>query len=101
MKTTLDLPDDLIQEVKLRALLQRRTVKDFVAECLRQALAMPALRQAEKPPASSRVVIGEDGLPVLHCDPDAPATRMSVGKLLALEQESQTEEDLERAGLSL
>jgi hypothetical protein len=101
VKTTLDLPEDLIQEVKLRALLQRRTVKDLVAECLRLGLAMPSPRRAEHPPASSRVVTGEDGLPLFRCAPDAPATRMSVGKLLALEQESQTQEDLERAGLPL
>jgi hypothetical protein len=100
MKTTLDLPEDLIREVKLRAVHQRRTVRDLVAECLRQGLGMPSLGRAEKPPASSRVVIGVDGLPLLRCAPNAPASRMSVGELLALEQESQTKEDLERAGLS-
>ncbi len=101
MKTTLDLPDELIREVKLRAVHQRRTVKDLVAEVLRQGLGMPPLGRAEKHPAGSRVVIGENGLPLFRCAPNAPATRMSVEELLALEQETQTEEDLKRAGLSL
>jgi plasmid stability protein len=101
VKTTLDLPDELIREVKLRAVVQRRTVKDLVAEFLRQGLGLPPLGQAEKRLASSKVKIGENGLPVIQCAPDAPATRMSVAELLALEQQSQTEEDSKRAGLSL
>jgi hypothetical protein len=101
MKTTLDLPDELIREVKLRAVVQRRTVKDLVAEFIRQGLGMPPRGAAEKRPTSARVKIGENGLPVIECAPNAPATRMSVEKLLALEQGAQTEEDLQRAGLPL
>ena len=101
MKTTLDLPDELIREVKLRAVVQRRTVKDLVAEFIRQGLGMPPREELKKRPASSRVEIQENGLPVIRCNPHAPATRMSVEELLALERESQTQEDLQRAGLSL
>lgn len=101
MKTTLDLPDELIHAVKLRAVHQRRTVKDLVAEFLRQGLGMAPLGGTEKRPVSPMVKIGACGLPVIHCAPNAPATRMSVAELLALEQETQTEEDLKRAGLSL
>ena len=101
MKTTLDLPDELIRGVKLRAVVQRRTVKDLVAEFIRQGLGMAPLGRAKKRPASSRVQIGENGLPVIRCTPTAPATRMSVEELLALEQQTQTQEDLKRAGLPL
>jgi len=101
MKTTLDLPDELIREVKLRAVVQRRTVKDLVADFIRQGLGMAPRGKAEKRPASSKVKIGENGLPVIRCAPNAPATRMSVEELLALEQEARTEEDLQRAGLPL
>ena len=101
MKTTLDLPDELIREVKLRAVVQRRTVKDLVAEFLRQGLGMAPLKGAEQRPSSPMVKIGKRGLPVIQCAPNAPATRMSTAELLALEQETQTEEDLKRAGLSL
>jgi hypothetical protein len=38
MKTTLDLPDYLIQQVKQRALQQGRLIKELVADCIRQGL---------------------------------------------------------------
>lgn len=101
MKTTLDLPDELIREVKLRAVHQRRTVKDLVAELLRQGLGLAPLGRAEKRPVSRMVEIGENGLPRIRCSPDAPAARMSLEELLALEQDIQTEEDMRRAGLAL
>ena len=97
MKTTLDLPDELFRELRLRAVAQGRTVKDLVAELLRQGLGMAPRSGPEKPPVSSRVEIGKEGLPVIRCNPDAPATRMSVEELLKLEQETQLEEDLRRA----
>lgn len=100
MKTTLDLPDELIREVKLRAVVQGRTVKNLVTEILRQGLGITPPMQPEKPPVGSLVEIGECGLPVIRCRPDASATRMSVGELLKLEQEAQAEEDSKRAGLS-
>ena len=40
MKTTLDLPDDVLREMKLRALMQGRTLRDLAAEFLRQGLGM-------------------------------------------------------------
>ncbi len=97
MKTTLDLPDELIREVKLRAVVQRRTVKDLVAEFLRQGLGM-APAASPRPPPDSMVEIGPGGLPVIKCQPNAPATRMSAKKLLQIEQAAQTEEDLKHAG---
>lgn len=101
MKTTLDLPDELIHEVKLRAVHQRRTVKDLVAEILRQGLGMAPLAGAAQRPVSPMVKISQGGLPVIQCSPTAPATRMSAAELLALEQETQTLEDMKRAGLPL
>ena len=101
MKTTLDLPDELIREVELRAVVQGRTVKDLVAEFLRQGLGMAPLGRAKKRPASSMVKSGENGLPVVQCTKNAPAARMGVAKLLALEQESLTKEDLQRTRLPL
>ena len=101
MKTTLDLPDELIREVKLRAVVQRRTVKDLVAEFLRQGLGMGPSAAAEPPPAGAMGEIGPKGLPVIRCRPKAPATRMSVKRLLQLEQDAQAGEDLKRAGISV
>ncbi|MSQ70177.1 MAG: hypothetical protein EXR27_02655 [Betaproteobacteria bacterium] len=82
----------------MRAVMQGRTVKDLVAEILRQGLGIAPPRQPEKPPIGSRVEIGESGLPLIRCRPDALATRMSVEALLKLEQEAQAEEDSRRAG---
>lgn len=101
MKTTLDLPDELIREVKLRAVVQGRTVKDLVADFLRQGLGLMPLDRTEKRPTSERVEIKERGLPVIRCRPHAPATLMSAEELLKLEQETQREEDLKSAGLTL
>ena len=96
MKTTLDLPDALFRQVKLRAVVQGRTVKDLVAELLQQGLGMAPLGPSEKRPTSERVTIGKNGLPLIHCAPNAPATGMNVEELIALEQETQTAEDVER-----
>ena len=101
MKTTLDLPDELIREVKLRAVVQRRTVKDLVAEFLRQGLGMAPPAEVAKLAADSMVQIGANSLPVIRCRPNAPATRMSAKKLLQLEQAAQAEEDLKRAGIAV
>jgi plasmid stability protein len=43
MKTTLDLPDDLMREVKIRAAQEGRKLKDLLAEVIRAGLdAAPA-----------------------------------------------------------
>ena len=52
MKTTLELPGDLIREIKLRALNDGRKLKDTMADLLRRGLAV----QAPKTPAKARRV---------------------------------------------
>ncbi len=98
MKTTIDLPDELIREVKLRAVTQRHTVKDLVAEFLRQGLGMAPSAPSQPPPANSLVEIGPKGLPVINCQAKARAKRISSKTLLQLEQAAQLEEDLKHAG---
>lgn len=39
MKTTLDLPDDLVRAVKVRAVEENRKLKDMIADLLRRGLA--------------------------------------------------------------
>ena len=41
MKTTLDLPDDLIRAIKMRAVREDRRLKDLIAELLRRGLTVP------------------------------------------------------------
>lgn len=98
MKTTLDLPDELAREVKLRAVMLGKTVKDLVAELLRQGLGMPPVGVPNEIPPDSPVQVDESGLPVVRCRANAPASHMSVEELLKLEQESQAREDLKHAG---
>lgn len=42
MRTTIDLPDPLYRELKARAALEGRSVKDLMHGLLRRALAEPA-----------------------------------------------------------
>lgn len=68
MKTTLDLPETLVKQVKLRALREGKKLKDAVADLLRKGLAAegPAL----KPPVIKRDKL--TGLPVIQCKHPAP-----------------------------
>jgi hypothetical protein len=63
MKTTLDLPDDLMRAVKLRAVEGNRKLKDTIAELLRRGLA-----QESTVPA---VVQRRVQLPLVHCAHEA------------------------------
>jgi plasmid stability protein len=101
MKTTLDLPDEILREIKLRAVVQGRTLKELVADLLRQGLGMAPPAPLELPAAGLMVEIGANGLPVIRCRPDAAANRTPVEELLQLEQRALTEEDLRHAGLSV
>ncbi len=50
MRTTVELPDELLRQAKARAALQGRALKDLVAEGLRLVLQNPVARS----PALSR-----------------------------------------------
>jgi hypothetical protein len=94
MKTTLDLPADLVRKMKLRAVHEGRKLRDVAAEVFRRGLARP--ETAVKPNTRHRIK-----LPLFPCASDAPARRMSAEEIIALEQESQTREDREHLGLPL
>jgi hypothetical protein len=94
MKTTLDLPQDVLRELDRRAAEEARPVDDLVTELLRRGLGIGV---APVPISrSGRVAIAEDGLPVIRCGSAAPAARMTLEELLALEQDTLAEEDMER-----
>jgi plasmid stability protein len=63
MKTTLDLPDDLMRAVKIRAAEENRKLKDLIAELLRRGLA----QQPEAPAAARQRV----RLPLVQCAHEA------------------------------
>jgi hypothetical protein len=89
MKTTLELPDALVKQVKLRALREGKKLKDAVADLLRKGLeATTESGQAEPAP-----VIVKDkltGLPVVKCRsaaaPEEELTPARVADLLLAQE---------------
>ena len=49
VKTTLDLPDDLIREVKIRAVHEHKKLKDAIAELIRKGMAAGKTRAPKLP----------------------------------------------------
>ena len=49
MKTTLDLPDDLMRTVKIRAVHEHKKLKDTIAELLRKGLSNKRAARAKLP----------------------------------------------------
>jgi plasmid stability protein len=49
MKTTLDLPDDLMHAVKIRAVHEHKKLKDTIAELLRKGIVASKTRSAKAP----------------------------------------------------
>lgn len=88
MKTTLELPDMLVKQVKLRALRDGRKLKDTVADLLRKGL------DAEAGTVAATTLIKRDkktGLPRIECRHAAtPAEEMTPERVaeLLIEQEA-------------
>ena len=49
MKTTLDLPDELMREVKIRAVHEHKKLKDTIAELLKKGIAAGKMRRPKMP----------------------------------------------------
>lgn len=98
MKTTLDLPDELMRGMKIRAATQGRKLKDVVADAIRESLGAKPNADAEAPP----LVISHNasGFPYIQCRPALDKTAPNSEQLQRLIEESQLEEDLHRAGIS-
>jgi len=98
MKTTLDLPSDLVKEVKIHAVNEGKKLKGAVADLLRKGLGSPVI---PLPSAPSPKVSGHSktGLPYFAGSSHAPAKKMTPAQLIALEQETTTSADLEQLGL--
>lgn len=81
MKTTIDLPDDLIREVKLRAVLESRKLKDVIEEIFRRGLA------ADEPvhPPQKRYRVP---LPLIPAPAGSRTFDLSGDRLLELEMEA-------------
>ncbi|MGB0744809.1 MAG: antitoxin [Opitutales bacterium] len=96
MKTTFDLPEPLVREMKLRAVREGRKLKDVAAEVFESGLRAPARTGA---PGAYRQKLDT---PLFACEASrAEAPKMTVEELLRLEQRAQAEEDASRAGRAL
>jgi len=49
MKTTLDLPDELMREVKIRAVHEHKKLKDAIAELIRKGIVASNSRRPKLP----------------------------------------------------
>jgi plasmid stability protein len=91
MKTTLDLPDALVKQVKLRAVREGRKLKDAVADLLRKGLrvAMNTPSDGLEPLVTTDK---KTGLPLIECKRAASSpeeiTPERVAEIL-LDQESE------------
>src|SRR5689334_20113083 len=66
MKTTVELPDELVKQLKLRAIHDGKKLKDTVAELLRRGLNAPD-EQADSSQGSRLAFDKETGLPLIQC----------------------------------
>ena len=96
MKTTLDLPEPLVREMKLRAVQEGRKLKDVAAEVFQRGLRTPSQQTKHRPLRQTL------DAPIFVCEEArASAPQMTVKQLLHLERQAQTEEDLQRVARSL
>lgn len=96
MKTTLELPDALVDELQRRARDDGLDLNEAVAELLRRGLA------AGIGPPLAAVTIKTSprtGLPYIECPSDAPARKMAISDLITLERHALELDDRERVGL--
>src|ERR1700722_9225965 len=78
MRTTVELPDDLFRQVKARAALQGRSLKDLIADALKLLLQTPKGVQS---PASGR----RTRFPIIL--PKDPARRLTPEMVAAAEEQ--------------
>ena len=97
MKTTLDLPDHLMRQVKQRALQQGRPIKALMADYIRQGLHGPAALPLTN--NSGVLEVDEEGLPLFRPDPQLKRHSIDLATALRLEQDALNQEDRQRAGL--
>jgi plasmid stability protein len=97
VKVTLDLPDDLVRKVKVRAAVEGRRMRELVADLLRTGL------KSGKERSQGRPMVGVDeatGLPMVICAP-VQGGGISAHEVQELIDATQEQEDVERAGLSV
>ena len=86
VKTTVDLPDDLMREVKIRAVRENRKLKEAIADLLRRGLSQ---QKPDRNAVRHRVT-----LPIVECSHEArPGEEMTPERVagILLEEESEAQ----------
>ena len=92
MKTTLDIPDDLLRRMKMQAVQEGRKFKDVAVEIFRRGLS-----RSETP--ASRAVSRRVKLPLIECrHPATPAMELTANKVaqVLLKQEVASADEAAR-----
>ncbi len=83
MKMTLDLPDDLMRTIKIRAAKENRKLKDAIADLLRSGLS--------RKPVKQKIVRKRVRLPLVRCAHEArPGEEMSPERVAEILLEEET-----------
>lgn len=82
MKTTIDLPEELVREMKFRAVREGRKLREVAEEVFRRGLAAPTT--GTKPGGRHRVK-----LPLIPAPAGAKSFEISGERLLELEMEAE------------
>jgi hypothetical protein len=90
VKTTIDLPEDLLRRAKAEAALRGRKLRELVAEGLAMRLAVhdggKTLGGAQRP-----LVRNFRELPLIRAKPGAPKLQVTPQRIHALEMEAELE----------
>jgi hypothetical protein len=119
VKTTLDIPDELLAQLKERAVREGQDIDQLASSLIAAGLqdfqgersgggtvpkTLPLIKAQAMQTVGQAPVISKDpetGLPVIHSPPDAPIHSMTAEQLQAIIDEELLKQDLERAGVSI
>jgi hypothetical protein len=90
MRTTIDLPDELMRQAKARAALQGRKLKDLFEEWVRQGLREDGVTATPAPPRSP--------LPVIPKAAGGPVPALTNAELNTILDEEDVERVVRLAG---
>ena len=95
MKMTIDLPEELIKAIKIRAAQEQRTVRELVAAYLTDGLypSEPATAAEHKP---TEIEMAPWGLPIIRSIPGSPPCTMTGEEWIEFVNTSLTELEYER-----
>lgn len=87
MKTTIDLPDDLLRRAKAEAALSGRKLRELVAEALRMRLQMHAVKPATT--AGERLFANLDGVPLIKASRRSRTLAVTPKRIHDLEMQAE------------